>query len=135
MRISTSPRRRRCKIAGLIVFVIMYFISFEYLGCCVLSTDCLQLLKTECCRSTCYYLYETNRFKTWDESSKTCSNKGQKMASIESEEVQKVIEILVQDIPNNKPRQIWIGGRRSTDTRWIYMNETEFDKTGIYRLF
>ncbi|KAK2139720.1 hypothetical protein LSH36_1641g00047 [Paralvinella palmiformis] len=97
--------------------------------CCVLSTDCLQLLKTECYRSTCYYLYETNDFKTWNRSSETCSNKGQNMASIESEEVQKVIQILVQDIPNNKPRQIWIGGRRSTDTRWIYMNETEFDKT------
>jgi len=54
------------------------------------------------------------------------------MGRIESSQTQTVIEKLLQDLPESTPKQIWIGGRRSTDDKLRYINGTEFNKQCMY---
>ncbi|KAK2138582.1 hypothetical protein LSH36_2772g00000 [Paralvinella palmiformis] len=106
------------------MFVVIYIP-----GCCVLSSNCQHIINTVCEGSSCYYLYEPDTsYLTWDQSLDACNNEGLEMARIESSQTQKVIERLLQDLPQNTQRQIWIGGRRSIDDKWRYMNGSEFDK-------
>ncbi|KAK2138474.1 hypothetical protein LSH36_2976g00001, partial [Paralvinella palmiformis] len=98
-------------------------------GCCVLSSNCQHIINTVCKGSSCYYLYEVDTsYLTWDHSRDACNNEGLEMARIESSQTQNVIKILLQDLPQSTQRQIWIGGRRSTDDKWRYMNGSEFNK-------
>ncbi|KAK2138888.1 hypothetical protein LSH36_2259g00017 [Paralvinella palmiformis] len=98
-------------------------------GCCVLSSNCQHIIKTICEGSSCYYLYEIDSiYLTWSQSLEVCNNEGLKMARIESSQTQNVIERLLQDLPRYALRQIWIGGRRSTDDKWRYINGSEFNK-------
>ncbi|KAK2140811.1 hypothetical protein LSH36_1239g00030 [Paralvinella palmiformis] len=100
---------------------------FIILGCCVLSSDCHY--KTICEGSSCYFLYENKTsFLTWDQSHRACNTEGLEMLGIESRQIQTVIEGLVNNLPRNTARQIWIGGRRSTDDKWRYLNGTQFNK-------
>ena len=94
-----------------------------------MSYDCHHLNKTICEGSSCYFLYENKTsFLTWNQSHQACNTEGLKMLGIESRHIQTVIEGLVNNLPENTARQIWIGGRRSTDDTWRYINGTEFNK-------
>ncbi|KAK2138889.1 hypothetical protein LSH36_2259g00018 [Paralvinella palmiformis] len=98
-------------------------------GCCVLSSNCQYIIKTICEGSSCYYLYERDySYLTWRQSGDACHKDGLEMVRIESSQTQKVIERLLQDLPQNTQRKIWIGGQRSTDDKWRYMNGSEFNK-------
>ncbi|KAK2139202.1 hypothetical protein LSH36_1945g00003 [Paralvinella palmiformis] len=102
---------------------------FIIICCCVLSSNCQHTINTLCEGSSCYYLYKGNTsYLTWSQSLEACNNEGLEMARIESSQTQKVIQRIIQDLPQNTQRQIWIGGRRSTDDKWRYMNGSEFNK-------
>ncbi|KAK2145316.1 hypothetical protein LSH36_688g01096 [Paralvinella palmiformis] len=121
--------KRVCWIKCLLRFGIPFYIP----GCSVLSSKCQHLHKTVCEGSSCYYLYEVGvNFLTWDHSRDVCIKYGLEVSRIESNQTQNVIERLLQDLPQSTPRQIWIGGRRSTDDKWIYMNGAEFNKYCLY---
>ena len=99
----------------------------------MLSSNCQHIINTICEGSSCYYLYEVDTsYLTWSQSLEACNNEGLEMARIESSQTQKVIERLLQDLPESTQRQIWIGGRRSTDDKWRYMNGSEFNKKSMY---
>ncbi|KAK2139118.1 hypothetical protein LSH36_2022g00004 [Paralvinella palmiformis] len=102
---------------------------FIIICCCVLSSNCQHIIKTVCEGSSCYYLYEIDSiYLTWSQSLEACHKDGLEMARIETSQTQKVIERLLQDLSQNTQRQIWIGGRRSTDDKWRYINGSEFNK-------
>ena len=99
----------------------------------MLSSNCQHIINTVCEGSSCYYLYGFDTsYLTWDQSLDACNNEGLEMARIEPSQTQKVIERLLQDLPQSTQRQIWIGGRRSTDDKWRYMNGSEFNKQCMY---
>ncbi|KAK2150234.1 hypothetical protein LSH36_416g00016 [Paralvinella palmiformis] len=108
------------------MFVEYILIIFFY---CVSSSYCQHLKMTTCLGYSCYYLYEAdNSYITWDKSLEFCTNNGMAMAKIQSNQTQMVIDTLLQYLPQSTQRQIWIGGRRSIDDSWRYMNGTEFNK-------
>ena len=97
----------------------------------MLSSNCQHIIKTVCEGSSCYYLYEGDpSYLTWDQSLEACNKDGLEMGRIESSQTQNVIERLLQDLPRYTLRQIWIGGRRSTDDKWNCIKGTKFDKQG-----
>ncbi|KAK2150235.1 hypothetical protein LSH36_416g00025 [Paralvinella palmiformis] len=102
---------------------------FIIICCCVLSSNCQHIINTVCEGSSCYYQYEVDTsYLTWDQSLEACNKDGLEMGRIESSQTQTVIEKLLQDLPESTPKQIWIGGRRSTDDKLRYINGTEFNK-------
>ena len=99
----------------------------------MLSSNRQHIIKTVCEGSSCYYLYEGDpSYLTWDQSREACNKDGLEMGRIESSQTQNVIERLLQDLPRYTLRQIWIGGRRSSDDKWRYMNGSEFNKISMY---
>ena len=52
------------------------------------------------------------------------------MAKIKSSQTQTIIERLLQNLSQTQYKKVWIGGRRSTDNTWRYMNGTVFNKNG-----
>ena len=112
----------------LIFIVFIYNIS----GYCVLLAHSYTVRNTHCVGSVCYYLYEANTsFATWTMSKEACNKHHLKMLRIESNQTQAAVEELLQNLPKSTPRQVWIGGQRSSDDKLRYMNGTEFLHTGI----
>ena len=68
---------------------------------------------------------------TWKRSYEACREQGLDMIRIESNQTQITVEKLLQDIPEDTQRQIWIAGTRSPDNNWRYMNGTVFRNKGI----
>ena len=99
----------------------------------MLSSNCQHIINTVCERSSCYYLYKGDTsYLTWSQSLEACNKDGLEMGRIESSQTQTVIKRLLQNLPQSTPRQIWIGGRRSTDDKWRFMNGSEFNKQCTY---
>ena len=67
---------------------------------------------------------------TWDQSYEACSNEGLDMARIESNQTETAVELILQDLPKNTERKVWIGGRWSNDNTWRFMDGTVFSKIG-----
>ena len=101
------------------------------LGCCVLSSCAYQLNKTISEGSSSLYLYQSDKYNlSWRKCELLCKREHLEMAKIDSSETQTHLVRLLQNVSRGEIKA-WIGGRRSSDDTWKYINGTAFSKTGL----
>ena len=101
----------------------------------MLPTDC-SLLESSCDGSLCLYLYTGDKsLLTWSAGYDKCASEKLEILRIETSHTQTLAEQLLNKLPDSSDRKAWIGGKRSTDNSWIYMNGTVFSKTSKYTFY